>query len=195
MKSTDIERIEQYPNSKINKYQNEEKNRGKTYCNPLDIAYKYQHPLFGKYAYKEAADPTRILFKGTYYLFTSHCGGSYYLDDLFSWNFHENRKLEIHGYAPDVSEHDGWLYFCASSYFKKSRILRSQDPLKGFEYVSAPSRSGIRISTLRITAPISIGDAPLRTQSMESKGTSGQGSQWARKSRLSMKTRIDHLCS
>ena len=32
------------------------------YCNPLEIAYKYQHPLFGKYAYKEAADPTVILF-------------------------------------------------------------------------------------------------------------------------------------
>ncbi len=62
-KSVDIERIEQYPNSKINKYQNEEKNRGKIYCNPLDIAYKYQHPLFGKYASKDAADPTRILLK------------------------------------------------------------------------------------------------------------------------------------
>ena len=41
------------------------------YCNPLEIAYKYQHPLFGKYAYKEAADPTVILFNNKYFLFTS----------------------------------------------------------------------------------------------------------------------------
>ena len=108
------------------------------YCNPLEIAYKYQHPLFGKYAYKEAADPTVILFNNKYFLFTSKCGGFYYSDDLFHWDFHEDRKLEIHGYAPDVSEHDGWLYFCASSYSKKSRILRTRDPFKGFELVSAP---------------------------------------------------------
>lgn len=108
------------------------------YCNPLEIAYKYQHPLFGKYAYKEAADPTVILFRGKYFLFTSKCGGFYYSDDLFHWDFHEDRSLEIHGYAPDVSEYNGWLYFCASSYSKKSKILRSRNPFDGFEQVSAP---------------------------------------------------------
>ncbi|MFQ9091620.1 MAG: hypothetical protein ACLR5K_07285 [Acutalibacteraceae bacterium] len=99
------------------------------YCNPLEIAYKYQHPLFGKYAYKEAADPTVILFNNKYFLFTSKCGGFYYSDDLFHWDFHEDRKLEIHGYAPDVSEHDGWLYFCASSYSKKEQDTAHTRPL------------------------------------------------------------------
>ncbi len=111
---------------------------GKAYCNPLEIAYKYQHPLHGKYAYKEAADPTIIFFKGKYLLFTSKCGGFYYSEDLFSWDFHSDRNLEIHGYAPDVNEHDGYLYFCASSYAKKCKIMRSKDPFKGFEVVSAP---------------------------------------------------------
>lgn len=110
----------------------------KIQCNPMEITYKYQHPLFGKYAYKEAADPTIILFKGKYYLFTSKCGGFYYSDDLIKWDFHEDRKLEIHGYAPDVSEHNGYLYFCASAYTKKCRILRTKDPFAGFEFVSAP---------------------------------------------------------
>ncbi len=108
------------------------------YCNPMEIAYKYQHPLFGKYAYKEAADPTILFFKGKYYLFTSKCGGFYYSDDLFHWEFHEDRSLEIHGYAPDISEHDGYLYFCASSLCKKCKILRAKNPLDGFETVSAP---------------------------------------------------------
>lgn len=132
-------------------------NMAQLYCNPLEIAYKYQHPLFGKYAYKEAADPTVILFNNKYFLFTSKCGGFYYSDDLFHWDFHEDRKLEIHGYAPDVSEHDGWLYFCASSYSKKSRILRTRDPFKGFELVSAPFAFCIRTFILKTTKRISIG--------------------------------------
>lgn len=110
----------------------------RVFCNPLEIAYKYQHPLHGDYAYKEAADPTLIRFNGRYLLFTSKCGGFYYSDNLFDWNFHEDRNLEIHGYAPDVNEHDGYLYFCASSYAKKCKILRSKDPFKGFEVVSVP---------------------------------------------------------
>lgn len=110
----------------------------KILCNPLQIAYKYQHPLHGKYAYKEAADPTMVLFNGLYYLFTSKCGGFYYSNDLIEWSFHEDRNLEIHGYAPDVAEHDGYLYFCASSYLNKCKILRSKDPFKGFEKVSQP---------------------------------------------------------
>ena len=110
----------------------------KLLCNPLEIAYKYQHPLHGKYAYKEAADPTLVYFKGRYFLFTSKCGGFYYSNDLIKWEFHEDRTLEIHGYAPDVSVRGEWLYFCASSYAKKCKILRSKDPFRGFELVNAP---------------------------------------------------------
>lgn len=110
----------------------------KLLCNPLEIAYKYQHPLHGKYAYKEAADPTIVRFNGKYLLFTSKCGGFYYSDDLFVWGFHEDRTLEIHGYAPDVSVRGEWLYFCASAYTKKCKILRTKDPFKGFELVNAP---------------------------------------------------------
>ena len=104
----------------------------------MEIAYKYQHPLYGKYAYKEAADPTLVYFKGRYLLFTSKCGGFYYSDDLIKWEFHEDRTLEIHGYAPDVSVRGEWLYFCASAYTKKCKILRTKNPFKGFTLVNAP---------------------------------------------------------
>lgn len=110
----------------------------KLICNPMEIAYKYQHPLHGPYAYREAADPTIICFRGKYFLFTSMCGGFYYSDDLIQWSFHENRSLEIYSYAPDVNEHDGYLYFCASSLAKKCKILRTNDPFKGFDVVSVP---------------------------------------------------------
>ena len=70
------------------------------YCNPLEIAYKYQHLLLGKYAYKEAADPTVILFNNKYFLFTSKCGGFYYSDDLFHWNFHRTESLKYTAMLP-----------------------------------------------------------------------------------------------
>ena len=108
------------------------------FCNPMEIAYKYQHPLHGKYAYREAADPTIVRFKGKYFLFTSKCGGFYWSEDLHDWNFHEDRSLDIHGYAPDAAVDGEYIYFCASAYVSKCRIWRSKDPFKGFEEVSRP---------------------------------------------------------
>ncbi len=107
-------------------------------CNPMPIAYKYQHPLHGKFAYREAADPTVVRFKGKYFLFTSKCGGFYWSENLNEWHFHEDRTLDIHGYAPDVSVDGEYMYFCASAYLSKCRIWRSKDPFKGFEVVSRP---------------------------------------------------------
>lgn len=107
-------------------------------CNPMPIAYKYQHPLHGKFAYREAADPTIVRFKGKYFLFTSKCGGFYWSENLNEWRFHEDRTLDIHGYAPDVSVDGEYMYFCASAYLSKCRIWRSKDPFKGFEVVSRP---------------------------------------------------------
>ena len=126
------------------------------YCNPLEIAYKYQHPLFGKYAYKEAADPTVILFNNKYFLFTSKCGGFYYSDDLFHWDFHEDRKLEIHGYAPDVSEHDGCI-FAPLLIQKRAGYCAHATHLRALSLSRRRLHSGIRTFILKTTKRISIG--------------------------------------
>ena len=113
----------------------------KTYCNPLDLPYRYQHmnEQGRRYAFREGADPTLVLFKGTYYLFVSMSAGFFYSDDLLHWSFHADPDLEIYDYAPDVREIDGALYFCASSRSKDCPILRSADPLhEKFEQVAAP---------------------------------------------------------
>lgn len=96
----------------------------KTYCNPLDLPYRYQHmhEKNRRYAFREGADPTLVLFKGTYYLFVSMSAGFFYSQDLLRWNFHPDPDLEIYDYAPDVREIDGWLYFCASSRSKTARF-------------------------------------------------------------------------
>ena len=105
------------------------------FCNPLDINYKYQH--YGKYAHREGADPTLILFKGKYYLFVSMSAGFYHSDDLMHWQWHENRELEMYLYAPDVRQIGDYLYFCASDKGCPCRIWRSKDPLSDdFEVVS-----------------------------------------------------------
>lgn len=106
--------------------------------NPVSLDYKFQHPLSGKYCYREAADPTLVLFKGVYYLFVSKCGGFYYSDDLVHWVFHADKNLPIHSYAPDAVVHEGKMYFCASNMFHKSKIYVSEDPLKGFKAIAAP---------------------------------------------------------
>ena len=43
-------------------------NTVKTYCNPLDLGYRYQHMKEGERAagFREGADPTLVYFKGKY---------------------------------------------------------------------------------------------------------------------------------
>lgn len=113
----------------------------KTFCNPLDLSYRYQHINEGgkRSGAREGADPTLILFKGKYYLFVSMSAGFWHSDDLLNWRFHANEKLLIYDYAPDVRQIGDYLYFCASRRHADCPILRTMDPLSDeFEQVSAP---------------------------------------------------------
>lgn len=112
-----------------------------TYCNPLDLPYRYQHmnEQGRRYAFREGADPTLVLFKGTYYLFVSMSAGFFYSDDLLHWSFHPDPDLLIYDYAPDVRAVGDYLYFCASRRSENCPILRSADPLhEKFAQVAAP---------------------------------------------------------
>lgn len=113
----------------------------KTYCNPLDLGYRYQHIMEGekRSGAREGADPTLILFKDKYYMFVSMSAGFWYSNDLLNWQFHANENLLIYDYAPDVQQIGDYLYFCASRREKNCPILRTTDPLSDkFEQVSAP---------------------------------------------------------
>ena len=113
----------------------------RSYCNPLDLGYRYQHMMENgkRIAYREAADPTLIYFKGVYYLFASMSGGFWHSSDLTDWKYRTNRDLLIYDYAPDVRQVGEYLYFCASRRGENCPILRTKDPLSDtFEQVSAP---------------------------------------------------------
>ena len=112
-----------------------------TYCNPLDLGYRYQHMKEGPRTagFREGADPTLVYFKGRYYLFVSMSAGFWYSDDLLNWNFHADPNLLIYDYAPDVRQVGNYLYFCASRRGRNCPILRTADPLtEPFIEVSAP---------------------------------------------------------
>ena len=74
------------------------------FCNPVNIEYKYQFiRLFGKRTVtRETADPSVVLFKGEYYLFSSMLGGFHVSRDLVHWNYYPYQNLPAHDYAPDV---------------------------------------------------------------------------------------------
>ena len=101
-----------------------------TYCNPLDLSYRYSHMNEGKrLAHREGADPTLVFFQGTYYIFVSMSAGFWYSKDLLNWQFHEAKNLLIYDYAPDVRQVGDYLYFCASRRNVNCPILRTRDPL------------------------------------------------------------------
>ena len=102
-----------------------------TYCNPLDLGYRYQHMKEGERiaGFREGADPTLVYFKGKYYLFVSMSAGFWYSDDLLHWDFHADPDLLIYDYAPDVRQVGDYLYFCASRKGRNCPILRTADPL------------------------------------------------------------------
>ena len=111
-----------------------------TYCNPLDLGYRYSHMKENvRLAHREGADPTFVFFKGTYYAFVSMSAGFWYSKDLLNWQFHAAPNLLIYDYAPDVRQIGDYLYFCASRRTVNCPILRTRDPLtEEFQQVSAP---------------------------------------------------------
>ena len=96
-----------------------------TYCNPLDLGYRYQHLKEGERiaGFREGADPTLVYFKGKYYLFVSMSAGFWYSDDLLHWDFHADPDLLIYDYAPDVRQVGEYLYFSASRKGRSVRLL------------------------------------------------------------------------
>ncbi len=109
-----------------------------TFCNPLDLEYRYQHMRErAPSAHREGADPTIVAFKGKYYLFASMSAGFWWSQDMVNWQFHSDTELLIYDYAPDARQIGEWLYFCASRKGRNCPILRTRDPLnEPFEEVS-----------------------------------------------------------
>ncbi len=113
----------------------------KIMCNPMNLEYRYQYkkgPL-GTGVFREAADPTIVLYNNIYYLFPSMSVGFWYSDDLYAWKYRAAPELPAYDYAPDVRAVNEGIVFTASKRGEKCSIWFSDDPLKtAFRKVSTP---------------------------------------------------------
>lgn len=68
----------------------------RTYCNPMDIDYRYNFEQEARgISYRAGADPVIVMHKGEYYLFVTISGGWWHSTDLIHWRF----------IKPDVAPH------------------------------------------------------------------------------------------
>lgn len=88
----------------------------KYYCNPVNMEYRYQFIDRSTHisVSREAADPSVIAWKGSYYMFPSMSRGCYKSDDLCQWTFMPLNGLPFYDYAPDVCVCGDAVLFCAS---------------------------------------------------------------------------------
>ena len=92
-----------------------------TYCNPVNLNYRFQ--FTNSISYREAADPAMIRYKDKYILFVSHSGGYWYSDDMLTWNYLPVKSLPIEDYAPDVITVNDTTFYAASSGERKPSII------------------------------------------------------------------------
>jgi len=98
-----------------------------SFCNPLNLNYRF---CLDDPSRREAADPTVIQFKETFYLFASKSGGYWYSDNLSNWTFVETNQIPVEDYAPTAVVIGDTVYFMASSHSKNS-IYKSGNPKSG----------------------------------------------------------------
>jgi hypothetical protein len=102
----------------------------KTYCNPLDLAYRFQVRGWAERCLREAADPSVVLYRDRYWMFPSKSGGYWHSADLLAWTFVPTRILPTEDYAPDARVIDDAIWFTASRADQPCSIYRSRAPEK-----------------------------------------------------------------
>ncbi|AUP78438.1 family 43 glycosylhydrolase [Flavivirga eckloniae] len=102
-----------------------------TFCNPIDISYRFCLGQEDKDpSRREAADPVIVTFKGQYYLFASKSGGYWSSDDLATWAFIETDDLPLEKYAPGVFAIGDTIYYMGSSRSNYT-LHKTTDPQSG----------------------------------------------------------------
>ena len=104
----------------------------KTYCNPMDINYRYNYEqLNDSISYRSGADPVIINHKGEYFLFVTISGGYWHSKDLVNWKYIIPDKWPMEDMcAPAALSVRDTLYLFQST-FEQRPILYSLEPEKG----------------------------------------------------------------
>jgi xylan 1,4-beta-xylosidase len=104
----------------------------KTYCNPMDINYRYNfEQLQENISYRSGADPVIVNHKGEYFLFVTISGGYWHSKDLVNWNYIVPDKWPMEDMcAPAAMSVRDTLYLFQST-FERRPIFISTEPEKG----------------------------------------------------------------
>jgi xylan 1,4-beta-xylosidase len=103
-----------------------------TYCNPMDIDYKYNYEqLNDSISYRSGADPVIVNHKGEYFLFVTISGGYWHSKDLVNWTYIVPNKWPMEDMcAPAAMSVKDTLYLFQST-FEQRPIFYSLEPEKG----------------------------------------------------------------
>ncbi|HEX6892198.1 MAG TPA: family 43 glycosylhydrolase [Chryseolinea sp.] len=103
-----------------------------TYCNPMDIDYKYNYEqLNDSISYRSGADPVIVNHKGEYFLFVTISGGYWHSKDLLNWTYIIPNKWPMEDMcAPAAMSVKDTLYLFQST-FEQRPIFYSLEPEKG----------------------------------------------------------------
>ena len=95
--------------------------RFETYCNPVDLPYRFRLDGVSR---REAADPTMILYHGEYWLFASKLGGYFHSMDLRHWKLVPMNEYPFEEWAPTALVMHDHVYLAASA---KSKLFEAVD--------------------------------------------------------------------
>jgi xylan 1,4-beta-xylosidase len=103
-----------------------------TYCNPMDIDYKYNYEqLNDSISYRSGADPVIVNHKGSYFLFVTISGGYWHSNNLVDWSYIVPDKWPMEDMcAPAAMSVKDTLYLFQST-FEQRPIFYSLEPEKG----------------------------------------------------------------
>lgn len=105
--------------------------RPATYANPIDLNYRFalrDHNFSNGKSAREAADPSIVAHRGTYWLFVSKSGGYWHSRDLLNWTFVKPARFPVEEYAPSVEVVDGTFVLTTSG---GKAVHTTTDPAKG----------------------------------------------------------------
>jgi xylan 1,4-beta-xylosidase len=104
----------------------------RTYCNPVDIDYKYNFEQLNEgISYRTSADPVILRQRGEYFLFASDAGGYWRSRDLMHWRFVKPSRWPMEDIvAPAAISVRDTVYLMQST-FEQRPILFSTSPETG----------------------------------------------------------------
>ncbi len=103
-----------------------------TYCNPMDIDYRYNfEQLNEKISYRSGADPVIVNHKGEYYLFVTISGGWWHSKDLLHWDFVVPSKWPMEDMCAPAALSVKDTLFLFQSTFQQRPIFYTTTPENG----------------------------------------------------------------